>query len=157
MGEKAKILIVIAVSLIIIVALICIGWFVQKENNVKEQLLIDEENRTMTSLEKMVYTRIRLVEAELAYDGITSPFDKDCMDILKKLVKRVNSNNEWFASNSGTFYVDIADTSDREIVLISDGKYTAKFYVKVENSKYILEKYTFSAEKIKGYELWIEY
>ena len=114
----------------------------------------------LNSSEKLAYLHLRVIASELKVDGnISKEFTSEEMSSLEKAAKRINPKIDWFSSNSGTFYTQIADTSKHEVIWISDGKYYATFYItkgKDPTTK-IIHNCTFSTEKEKGYEFLVKW
>ena len=53
------------------------------------------------------------------------------------------------------FYGNTADTSDYEVSWISNGQCCAIFYAKKVDDTYYLTNYTFTADTIKGYMIFV--
>ena len=145
MSSRKKIIIILS----IIVALLVVAFLTIK--------ILDKNKRTMNSVERIAYTTLRSTEASAALGDVSKyHFNSSHMDILKNFVKKVDKNNQWFSKNSGYFYGKFEDTSDLQVTWISDGTYTAKFYVKNWGLEYVLEKYTFTNTTEKGYGFNVE-
>jgi len=147
MSTKKKLIVISS----IIVFLLLATFFVIK--------ILDKNKRTMNGNERIAYTTLRLTESSSALNKVSEhPLNSAHMKLLKDFVKKVDSKNQWFSKNSGYFYGKYEDTSDIQVTWISDGTYTAKFYIKNWGMEYVLEKYTFTSktETEKGYGFTVE-
>lgn len=137
------------IKLLIIVAIIIVLIIIIASNS-KPGYELSVENK-----EAVAYTSLRYAIAEGKVKG-SSTLSSQYIDILGKMVKNADSNNQWFANNNGVFYGGSADNSDYEICWISDGTYCATFMVKKEPTKYYLCDYHFSVQNVDGCTIFVE-
>ena len=78
------------------------------------------------------------------------------METLKNLVKSDSLDNQWFSSNSGVFTGKIEDTSDNQVVWISDGTYCATFTMVQDVNTYYLTNYSFESNNKQGCSFIVE-
>ncbi len=109
----------------------------------------------VASGQALAYAKLRSAIAEGNLNG-SGVFSSDNMQKLKDLIKKADSSNQWFASNSGVFYGGLADTDSYQYTWISNGTYCATFCVKEENTDFFLCDYKFSADTVKGCMLFVE-
>lgn len=136
-------------TIIIIIALIIVSIIIISLNS-KPGYEMNVINK-----EALAYARLRQAIATSKLEG-TAILSSEDHQILGKMAKNADSSNQWFANNTGIFYGNTADTSDYEVTWISDGKYCAIFYAKEENNIYYLTSYSFDADDIKGYIIFVE-
>ena len=103
--------------------------------------------------ESVAYARLNLAVASSAYDGSGS-MPKEDLNCLKELVKKFDSNNEWFSELS-KFYGRTADTDEKKITYLCDDNYCAKFTVEEKDDSYYLLDYSFESSNDKGYKIYI--
>lgn len=134
---------------IIIVLILFFMFIISCINNSEYKLSVaDGEQFALSSL--------RLAIAQSSLDG-TGTFSTEKFNILGKMVKKINENNQWFPENPGVFYGISEDTSDYKIVIISDGTYSASFKtIEDDMGDEFLVEYTFTNEYIKGYKFLIQ-
>lgn len=139
-------------KVIIIVAVIILGIIIISAITSKPGYELSVEKS-----EPVAYTNLRYSIAQAAASsGGASTLKSEYIDTLGKLVKSVDSSNQWFSSNSGVFYGGTADTSDYQYTWISNGTYCATFCIKQEGNTYYLCDFKFSADTVKGYTLFVE-
>lgn len=135
-------------TIVIIVAIVIVGIVIISANSKPGYEL------SVSDKEAVAYTSLRYAISKSAVDGggtITS----EQFNTLGKIAKNADSSNQWFSSDSGVFYGKTADTSDYQVTWISNGTYCAIFYVKQDVNTYYLTSYSFSADDVKGYTIFV--
>lgn len=89
--------------------------------------------------------RAAIAQQELNSGGIFT--EKTCND-LKNAVLRFNSGADWFNNCYGEFFVSLADTSNKGVMKIADGKNCAIITTNKETHK--IEDYSFKNEHCRG-------
>ena len=135
------------IALLVIIVIIILGIILISSNSNGYEMDI-------SSGEALAYTRLRvaIANSRLNGSGILSSED---FNILGKMAKNADRSNQWFSGSSGVFYGNTADTSDYEVSWISNGQYCAIFYAKKVDDTYYLTNYTFTADTIKGYMIFV--
>lgn len=111
--------------------------------------------------EEVAISELRLAIAKGALDG-SGIMTKDDFNTLGKLVKNAKNSNQWFAGNKSILYGKTADTSDKQVTIVSDGTYTATFTtIEKKNGKKLSDKniylvdYTFEQQATQGYKFFV--
>ncbi len=135
-------------KIITIVSIIIVGLIIISLNSKPgyEMNVLDKE--------AFAYAKLRQAIATSRLNGAGTLSSED-MNILGKMVKNADNSNQWFSSNSGAFYGNMADTSDYEVTWISNGIYCAIFYAKEVDNTYYLTNYSFNADSVKGYTILV--
>ena len=108
----------------------------------------------------LIYSSLRVAEINSAIDG-SGTLSPDDFNRLGELVQRLDTNNDWFANSSGTFYVSSSETANRRITTISDRTWTATIYtvhhgtVDPEQLSDVFLNYTFEKDDTDGYPIKI--
>ena len=69
---------------------------------------------------------LRLAAAQSALDG-TGTLSEDNFNFLEQYAKSLDSGNDWFASASGAFQADTADTANTRVTILRNETHTARF------------------------------
>ena len=107
-----------------------------------------EKEFEMNSNETSAYLWLRVEIAESKTHFATASFGTKEFIALGELAKRYGG--DWFKNSSGNFVGNTNDTASREIVYISDGIWTATFYVVKGDERYILQDYSFEQKATAG-------
>ena len=111
----------LGIGLAILIIILVVG--------VTAYFIIIESTHKLSTTENVAYRTLRLVQAEAAYTGQETEITQSHLKALESFVKRVYPGAQWLKKNYGTLYVNNEDTSDMEVTWISDGTYTATFYI----------------------------
>lgn len=136
-------------AIIIVVAIIIVGIIIISSSSVPGYEM-DVKNK-----EALAYTRLRQAIANSKVDGSGTLSSED-YSILGKMVKNADSSNQWF-SQTGKFalYGNTGDKDGYEITWLSDGTHCAVFYAKNEDNTYYLTSYSYNADDVKGYTIFV--
>lgn len=140
-GIAKKTIIIIVAIIIVAIIIISSSGGNGYEMNVKNR-------------EEVAYATLRAAISKSRLDGSGTMSSED-FSKLGEMVKNADSENQWFASDSGVFYGDTADTSDYQVTWVSDGTYCAVFYAKLEGNTHYLTNYNFSPDDVKGYSILV--
>lgn len=133
------------IAIVVIVAIIIIGISIISLNS-KPGYEMDVKN-----MEALAYARLRQAIATSKVEG-TGTLSSEDYNILEKMVKNADSNNQWFSQTGRVaLYGNIGDRDGYEVTWVSDGTHCAIFYVKNEDDIYYLTNYSFDVDDVKGY------
>lgn len=136
----------------VIISIIVIAILIGISNSSGKRKLDNDEMITFGSLAVAV--------THSAVDG-TGTISRIEFDNIGKMLKKINSKNQWFSGATTTYYGLDTKTSDGFIIQVTDGNYVATFTMEYEYpdrsmSDYILVEYTFEQGSIKGYKFVVE-
>ena len=135
----------LVVSIIVLVLIAIIFALYQSEN----RQTAEEEQPISIDTSSVVLAEARLASAKNALDG-SGDFTEALCEELKEIVLRYDSSSDFVScAYPGRLYLDTPDTSNSEILTISDDTYTSKFVVDIDSSQ--LKGYEFTQSTSPGF------
>lgn len=119
-----------------------------------------------TNYEKLAFDNImQSIQAAQIREDITGTISKMYFDKLGEIVKKADTNYQWFTDVNGKIFINLATDEAKisqlnmsaeeaktfEILWISYEKYSAAFIIKKVDNDYYLVDYTFVEEITPGY------
>lgn len=109
----------------------------------------EEEQPISIDTSSVVLAEARLASAKNALDG-SGDFTEALCEELKEIALRYDSSSDFVScAYPGRLYLDTPDTSNSEILTISDDTYTSKFVVDIDSSQ--LKGYEFTQSTSLGF------
>lgn len=135
----------LVVSIIVLVLIAIIFALYQSEN----RQTAEEEQPISIDTSSVVLAEARLASAKNALDG-SGDFTEALCEELKEIALRYDSSSDFVScAYPGRLYLDTPDTSNSEILTISDDTYTSKFVVDIDSSQ--LKGYEFTQSTSLGF------
>lgn len=142
-------------KLLIIIVLIIGFIFISSDSKPGYEL-------SVSNREEIAIAGLRLAIIQSSLDG-SGAMTHDDFNTLGKIVKNANSSNQWFGSYNVIYYGKTADTSDKQVTIVSDGNYVATFTTieqqegkSFSDKKTYLVDYTFEQKSFQGYKFLVD-
>jgi len=143
--KKSKIIIIVSIFIAIAICLLALTSQNPKAENKKPTV----QSLTEEASQKLVVMKMENHAIDASIESGRDIPSKDLSD-LSVLIKSRYDGVNWFASNTGSFYIKHYKSEQESVLTISDGIYCAKITID-DNHK--LTNYGFTHEKFRGYQV----
>lgn len=144
--KKSKIIIILSIFIIIVISLLALT----SQNPKTENKKITAQNLAEEASQKLVVMKMENHAIDASIESGRDIPSKDLSD-LSVLIKSRYDGSNWFASNTGSFYIKHYKSEQESVLTISDGIYCAKITI---DDSYKLTNYGFIHEKCRGYQVY---